>query len=121
MDEKIKSKPVTIDEYILMQPENIREILNKVRRSIREVLPDAKECISWSMPTYKGKQNIIHFAAFKNHLGIYPGDKAIEYFKDRLDGYRFSKGAVQFQYNEPVPYDLIAQIAKWCHETGNHH
>ena len=113
--------PKTIDEYIEKQPENIRILLNQVRNTISAILPDAVERISWSMPTYWDKHNIIHFAAFKNHLGIYPGDKAILYFAEKLKDYKTSKGAIQFQYNEPIPLDLIGEITKWCYETGNHH
>lgn len=111
----------TIDAYIAAQPEHVQPLLSQVRETIRAVLPDAQERISWRMPTFWEKHNIIHFAAFKNHLGIYPGDKAVEHFADRLKDYRYSKGAIQFQYDEPIPYDLIAEIALWCYETGHHH
>lgn len=111
----------SIDAYIAAQPEHVQPLLSQVREAIRAVLPDAQERISWRMPTFWEKHNIIHFAAFKNHLGIYPGDKAVEHFADRLKDYKFSKGAIQFQYDEPVPYDLIAEIALWCYETGHHH
>jgi len=110
----------TVDSYIEAQPDNIRPFLNKLKETLRKALPDAEECISWSMPTYRGKKNIIHFAAHKNHIGIYPGDKAIEHFAERLTVYKTSKGAIQFPYNKPIPFDLIAEIAKWCYETGNH-
>jgi len=79
------------------------------------------ERISWSMPTYWRRHNIIHFAAFKNHIGLYPGAKAIENFSDRLTEYKTSKGAVQLPYSKPIPFQLIAEIAKWCYETENHH
>lgn len=111
----------SVIEYIEGQPENVRDILYKVRKTILEVLPDVKEKISWKMPTYWKEHNIIHFAAFKNHLGVYPGPEAIIYFADKLEKYRFTKGAVQFQYNEPIPYELIAEIARWCYDTGSHH
>ncbi|MBN2557973.1 MAG: DUF1801 domain-containing protein [Clostridia bacterium] len=113
--------PKTIDSYIAAQPGNVQHLLQEVRDAIRTVLPDAEERISWSMPTYWKKHNIIHFAAFKNHMGIYPGDKAIEHFADELKDYRTSKGAVQFSYGMPVPFGLIQEIAKWCYETGNRH
>ena len=113
--------PINIDTYIEEQPEKIQPILRQVRETLRSVLPDAEERISWRMPTYWKKHNIIHFAASKNHLGIYPGDKAIEFFAPRLSEYKFSKGAVQFPYDKPIPLDLIAEMATWCYETGNHH
>lgn len=111
----------TVDSYIEAQPVNIRPILNQVRDTLRKALPNAKECISWSMPTFRGKNNIIHFAAHKKHIGLYPGAEAIEHFAERLTGYNTSKGAVQFPYNKPIPLELIAEIAIWCDETGNHH
>lgn len=111
----------TIDVYIAAQREDVQPRLNDVRNTLRAVLPDAQERISWSMPTYWKKQNIIHFAAFKNHIGLYPGEKAMEHFADRLREYKTSKGAVQFPYSKPLPLELIAEIAKWCYETGNHH
>lgn len=111
----------TFDEYIAAQPETIRPIINQIRDTLRKALPDAEERISWGMPTYRGKYNIIHFAAHKKHIGLYPGDKAIEHFADRLSGYKTSKGAVQFPYDKPLPLELIAEIAKWCYAAGSHH
>lgn len=111
----------TISDYIGAQAESVQPLLKQVRDTIRTVLPDAQERISWSMPTYWNKHNIIHFAAFKNHIGIYPGPKAIEHFAERLLEYKTSKGAVQLPYSKPLPLALIADIAIWCNETGNHH
>ncbi len=113
--------PKTIDQYIALQPENIQPFLQQVRDTIRAVLPDAQERISWSMPTFWNKHNIIHFAAFKKHLGIYPGAEAMIHFADRFKGYKTSKGAVQFPYEKPLPLLLIAEMAKWCYETENYH
>lgn len=113
-------KPKTIDDYISMQSEELWPLLNQVRNTIREALPYAEERISWSMPTYWYKQNIIHFAAFKKHIGLYPGDKAVEHFSQRLTEYKTSKGAVQFPYSKPLPLELITEIAKWCYDSGNH-
>lgn len=112
--------PKTVDEYISAQPDAIRPILDQLRETLRKALPNAKECISWSMPTYRGNRNIIHFAAHKKHIGLYLGDEAIEHFKDRLSGYRTRKGTVQLPYDKSLPLELIAEIAKWCYETGNH-
>lgn len=113
-------KPKTIDDYISMQSEELWPLLNQIRNTIREALPYAEERISWSMPTYWYKQNIIHFAAFKKHIGLYPGDKAVEHFSQRLTEYKTSKGAVQFPYSKPLPLELITEIAKWCYDSGNH-
>lgn len=111
----------TVEEYIEAQPESVRLLLNRVRETLRAALPDATECISWGMPTYRDKRNILHFAAYKKHIGIYPGPEAVEHFADRLSGYKTSKGAVQLPYSQPLPLELIAEIAVWCRATGHHH
>ena len=107
----------TVEAYIEAQDELVRPIQEQVRNTIRNTLPNAKECISWGMPTFKGKHNIIHFAANKKHLGLYPGEKAIEHFADRLSEYKTSKGTIQLPYDKPMPLDLIADIVKWCYEA----
>lgn len=106
-----------IDEYIALFPENIREILQKVREAIKKNAPDATEKISWKMPTFYQKENLIHFAAAKNHIGIYPGSEAIEVFKDKIADYKHSKGALQLPLSKPIPYDLIEEIVKFRVKT----
>ena len=110
-----------IDEYIAAQPKNIRPLLQSIRETIHEAVPEATEKISWRMPTFWQGKNIIHFAAFKNHIGLYPGPEAIVAFAARLTEYKTSKGAIQLPYDQPLPLLLIAEITKWCYETGNHH
>lgn len=66
------------------------------------------------MPTFRCDRNLIHFAAFKNHIGVYPGTEAIEHFADRLADFKTSKGTIQFPHNMPLPLELIAEIAAWC-------
>lgn len=105
--------PTTIDEYIEAQSEEVRAILTKVRETIRKEAPDAIEKISWQMPTYWQGENLIHFAAFKKHIGIYPGDLTLTPFADRLEGYRHTKGAIQFPLDKPIDYELIAEIARY--------
>ena len=114
--------PQTIDEYILAQDEAVRGQLQLVRETIRAELPEAKEKISWSMPTYWQGRNILHFAAAKKHVGLYPGAAAVEHFAEKLDGkgYKHSKGAIQIPWSGELPLELIAEIAAWCQETGNH-
>ena len=114
-------KPQTIDEYIAGQDISIQPVLGQLREVLRQALPGTEERISWSMPTFWDKHNIIHFAAFKKHIGIYPGPAAIEHFARQLQNYKTSKGAIQLPYERPLPLQLIAKIAKWCHMTGNHH
>ena len=103
----------TIDAYIAEQPESIQTLLNQVRDAIRTAIPDAEERISWRMPTFWKKHNIIHFAAFKNHIGLYPGDKAVTFFADRLSDFKKSKGDTVSHITSD-PLNLIAKIAKWC-------
>ncbi|MDO5134373.1 MAG: DUF1801 domain-containing protein [Eubacteriales bacterium] len=114
--------PKTVEEYILAQDEGIREKLQSVRSVLRSSLPEATEKISWSMPTYWKGHNIIHFAAQKKHIGLYPGPEAVAFFADKLDqaGYKYSKGSIQIPYSDELPLGLIGDIAVWCRDTGNH-
>ena len=112
--------PETIDEYIAAQPERAQKYLKEIRDVILAALPEAEERISWSMPTFWKKHNIIQFAAHKNHIGLYAGTEAVVEFGQRLKDYKTSKGAIQFLYDKPLPLDLIADIAEWCYKTGNH-
>ena len=105
--------PANIDEYITTQPEDVQAILVKVRETIRSAAPDAMEKISWSMPTFWQGENLIHFAAFKKHIGIYPGDLTLSPFDERLSGHKRTKGAIQFPYSKPIDFDLIADITRW--------
>lgn len=104
-------------QYILRQEAGIQEILRKTQKAISSVLPHSNLIISWSMPTFKDKKNIIHFAANKSHLGIYPGPKTIEAFQYKLEPYKFSKGAVQFPYKDGIPYKLIQEMALYSYES----
>ena len=106
-------KTSTIDEYIAGQPAEVQVILQKIRAAIRRAAPKAVEKISWQMPTFWQGQNLIHFAAFKNHIGIYPGDLSLAPFEERLAGYHRTKGAIQFPYDKPFDFKLIADITKW--------
>ncbi len=102
-----------VDQYISSFPADIQKILNKVRQLALSAHPDTKEAMKYNMPTYVLKKNIFHFAANKNHLGIYPTPAPIEHFKEELKGFQTSKGAIQFPYNETIPYDLIARILEF--------
>jgi len=108
-------KPAGIDEYITAQPEEIQPVLVKVRETIRAAAPDAIEKISWQMPTFWQGENLIHFCAHKRHLGIHPGalDRLPGEITERLSRYKTSKGAIQFPYDMPVDYELIADITRW--------
>lgn len=106
---------MTIDEYIAAQAEVVQPVLHAVRQTIRTALPEAEERISYRMPTYWKKHNLIHFAAMKNHLGIYPGDGGVNAFRAEIEeqGLKYSKGAIQFPFDR-VDLDLIGRIAEWC-------
>ena len=111
-------KPKDIDEYIAFQDEAARPFLQAVREAIRGALPDAEERISWSMPTFWSGKNVIQFAASKRHIGLYPGPEAVAWFQDRLTGYETSKGTIRLPYQEPLPLELIAEIADWCRKRN---
>ncbi len=112
--------PETVEEYIAAQPKEVRQYLQEVRDALRAALPEAEERISWSMPAYWKGHNIIQFAGFKNHVGLYPGPEAVREFSERLKDYKTSKGTIQLPYSREVPAGLISDIAGWCYETGNH-
>lgn len=84
--------------------------LQKIRETIRDAAPDAVEKISYQMPTFALEGNLVHFAAFKNHIGFYPAPRGIEAFQEELSAYQGGKGSVQFPLEQPVPYDLIRRI-----------
>ncbi len=100
----------TIDQYIATQPTDVATILEKVRTTIRKVAPEAEETIGYGIPTFKLNGNLVHIAGYKNHIGFYPGATGVEAFTSEIKSYKTSKGTIQFQLNEPIPYDLIAKI-----------
>ncbi|UVI33729.1 iron chaperone [Paenibacillus spongiae] len=108
-----KSAFTSIDDYISTFPPDVQEILSKLRNVIKETAPDAEEKISYQMPTFALHGNLVHFAAYKNHIGFYPGASGIEAFKDDLSGYKGAKGSVQFPLDKPIPYPLISRIVKY--------
>lgn len=103
----------SIAQYIADQPEPYQARLHDVCRVIAEVVPQARQCIKWQMPTFYQKENIIHFAYNRNHLGIYPGEEAVLHFKKELDdsGLGYSKGAIRIPWSNTLPLDLIRRIA----------
>ena len=107
------SESKKIDDYISEFPEDIQVILNKLRQVIREAAPNAKETISYRMPTFKLNGNLVHFAAFKKHIGFYPTPSAISAFEKELALYNTSKGAIQFHYDKPIPFELVEKIVKF--------
>ena len=112
------SNQMTIEEYILSQSPEVQPLLRQVWTCIREAIPDAEERISWSMPTFKKGRNIIHFAAAKNHIGIYPGPEVVLAFEESLHDYKTSKGTIQIPLDKEIPKDLIAEIAKYSYRLA---
>ena len=106
-------KPETVEEYIEAQDETVQLML----REIRNAIPQAEECISWSMPTYRKGVNLIHFAASKHHLGVYPGEDAVAAFREELRGFDVSKGTIRLPWTEALPAELIGKLARWCCDT----
>ena len=106
--------PVSIDEYILKQDVALQPILINLRNAIRDAIPEAEEKIAWSMPTWKKKGNIIHFAVSKNHIGVHAGEDAVAHFSERLKGFEIYKGVIRLKFDQEIPLALISDIAKWC-------
>ena len=100
----------SIDEYIAQFPADVQTNLRELRATIRAAAPDAEETISYQMPTFTLKGNLVHFAAYKNHIGFYPTPSGIEKFKNELSAYKGAKGSVQFPLDKPMPFDLIRKI-----------
>jgi uncharacterized protein YdhG (YjbR/CyaY superfamily) len=103
----------SIDEYIATFPEDIQKVLQEIRSTIKAAAPDAVEKISYQMPTFYQKGNVVHFAAFKNHIGFYPAPSGIETFADELASYQSGKGTLQFPIDKPLPLELITRIVQF--------
>ncbi len=111
--EKKKAGYNTIDEYIETFPEDIQKKLRQVRTTVKAAAPDAEEKISYQMPTFTLSGNLVYFAAFKNHIGLYPTPSGTAAFKRELAGYKASKGSIHFPLDEPLPLKLISRIVKF--------
>jgi uncharacterized protein YdhG (YjbR/CyaY superfamily) len=111
----MKEKPktvATIDEYIAGYPKDVQAILQKIRTTIRKAAPDAAEAMKYQIPTLVQNGNLVHFGAYKNHIGFYPTSKAIAKFKKDLSAYAGAKGTVRFPLDKPIPLGLISKIVK---------
>lgn len=107
-----KDSANSIDEYIAAFPDEIQEILQKIRQVIHDAAPEAKEAISYQMPTFKLNGNLVHFAAFKDHIGFFPTPSGVEAYPE-LMLYKTGKGTLQFPLDEPVPYELIRRVVEF--------
>ncbi|SDG16523.1 Uncharacterized conserved protein YdhG, YjbR/CyaY-like superfamily, DUF1801 family [Methanolobus vulcani] len=108
-----------VDEYIAMFPENIQDKLKELRELIREIAPETEEIISYKMPTFRLNGILLHFAAYKNHIGFYPTPSGIAEFKDELSSYKHAKGSVQFPIDEPLPINLIRKMVAFRVKENN--
>lgn len=108
-----RTTPKNIDEYIAGFPKEVQEILEMIRTTIKDAAPEAEETISYQMPTFTLQGNLVHFAAYKNHIGFYPAPRGIEKFKNELSAYKGGKGTVQFPLDKPIPYELISEIVRF--------
>jgi uncharacterized protein YdhG (YjbR/CyaY superfamily) len=108
-----RTAPQNIDEYIAGFPPEVQAILRKIRLTIRKAAPEAEEKISYQMPTFTLKGNLVHFAAFKKHIGFYPTPSGTAKFKKEIAAYQAAKGSIQFPLDKPIPYGLISKIVKF--------
>lgn len=111
-------KPKTIDEYISTFPKPVQSLLQQVRQTIHKAAPEAEEAISYAIPTFKLNGNLVHFAAFKNHIGFYPAPTGLKEFEKDLSPYMQGKGSVQFSLDQPLPMALITKIVKFRAEQN---
>ena len=108
-----KTDNTSIDEYIKRFPENVQAVLSELRSVIKQAAPESVEKMSYQMPTFFYKGNLVHFAAFKNHIGFYPTPSGITAFKEELKGYKSAKGSVQFPIDKPLPLNLIKRMVEF--------
>jgi uncharacterized protein YdhG (YjbR/CyaY superfamily) len=114
VDMKNETAFASVEDYISTFPKETQVILKKVRKTIKEAAPEASQKISYNIPTFFLSGNLIHFAGFKNHIGLYPGPAAVKQFAKKLAKYKTAKGSIQFPLISPIPYDLIKEITAFC-------
>jgi len=110
MEKTAKPTFSNVNEYIALFPENVQELLQLLRKTIREAAPDATEIVSYNMPAYRQNSVLVYFAANKGHIGFYPTPSPIVVFKDELEEYKTSKGAIQFPLEKGIPCELVRKL-----------
>lgn len=110
---KAKTIPANVDEYIAAFPADIQKRMQQLRKTIRAAAPKAEELISYQMPAYKYLGMLVYFAAYKNHIGFYPGAGGVLEFYKELFSYKNAKGSVQFPHDRPIPFEVITKIVKF--------
>lgn len=103
----------TVDQYIAGFPAEVQAILQELRRVVASAAPAAEECISYQIPTFKLHGNLVHFAGYNNHIGLYPAPSGISRFEERIASYKHAKGSLRFPLDKPIPYDLVAEIVQF--------
>ena len=111
--EKTKVVPETVDQYIAAFPADVKTRMQQLRKTIKAAAPKADELISYQMPGYKYFGMLVYFAAFKNHIGFYPGAGGVLEFYKELSSFKSAKGSVQFPHDRPIPYDIIGKIVRF--------
>jgi uncharacterized protein YdhG (YjbR/CyaY superfamily) len=111
--EKTKVVPETVDQYIAAFPADVKKRMQQLRKTIKAGAPNADELISYQMPGYKYFGMLVYFAAYKNHIGFYPGAGGLLEFYKELSSFKSAKGSVQFPHDRPIPYDMISKIVKF--------
>ena len=109
----MKTAVTNIDEYIAAFPAEIQKLLKQMRATIAKAAPGAEEAIKYAIPTFILNGNLVHFAAFKNHIGFYPAPSGIEAFKKEVAEYEAGKGSLQFPLDRPLPLGLVTKIVKY--------
>ena len=110
----MSAKYETIDEYIRSRPKDVQPILKKMRQVIASAAPKAEEAMRYQMPTFRlNDKNLVHFAAWKTHIGFYPTPSVTGAFKKELSAFVVSKGAIQFPLDKPMPYALVKKIVRF--------
>lgn len=105
--------PANIEAYIKNFPEEVQVLLQQVRNTIAKAAPEAEETINYGLPTFKLYGNLVHFGAFKKHIGFYPAPSGISAFSDELSAYEGAKGSVKFPLDQPMPLKLIDKIVRF--------
>ena len=105
--------PASIDKYIVAFPDDVQTLLRQMRRVIHDAAPQAEEVMSYGVPGFRQKKNLVQFGAARQHIGFYPTPSAIEAFAEQLSPYTTSKGAIQFPLDQPIPYDLVRAITEF--------
>jgi len=118
MDDWLPVMDEKVTQYIDKQKSPQKEILEKLRRLIQKTAPSATEAMSYGVPAFKLNGNLILYAAFSNHIGIYPEPDTITAFAKQLAGYETTKGTIKFKLDKPMPYDLIEKIVKYRVRTA---